>query len=67
MQTREEKGRSRALRQCVTECVLGKSGGTPPWSEITRNTFMRDAEELCSSTREGLNGQRVLNQQITFI
>lgn len=31
-------------------------GGTPPWLEITRNTFMRDAEELCSSMSEGLNG-----------
>lgn len=41
--------------------------GTPPWSEITRNTFMSDAEELWSSTSEGLTGRKVLNQQITFI
>ncbi len=40
MRRREEKGRGSLDR----ECVLGKSGGgTPPWSEITRNTFMRDA------------------------
>lgn len=45
----------------------GKFWGAPPWSENNKKHIHERSSRMNRSTSEGLNGQSVLNQQITFI